>query len=87
MPNSLTLKWGTAKDWNLETDDALAAMKKWAAFGVSMSCMAQRDKPGQRQALIDAVDTMDEIWLDWEGKKATREEAKKYLRGYGERND
>jgi hypothetical protein len=27
---------------------------------------------------------MDEIWLDWDGKKVTREEAKAYVRSYEE---
>ena len=28
-------------------------------------------------------DKMDEIWLDWEGKQVSREEAKEYVRNYG----
>jgi hypothetical protein len=81
--NSLTLKWGTVKGWDLETEEAKAALQKWAQGGVSMSAMAQRDSPEQRQALLDAIDFMDEIWLDWEGKKVSREEAKDYVLNYG----
>jgi len=83
MPNVLTLKWGTVKGWNLETDDAKAALQKWHSFGVSMSAMSHRDTPEQKQALIYAIDLMDEIWLDWEGKQVSREEAKEYVRSYG----
>jgi len=44
--------------------------------------MAQKDSPEQKQALLDAIDLMDEIWDDWEGVKITREEAKKYVLEY-----
>jgi hypothetical protein len=83
MPNRLDLKWGTVKGWKLETPEAKAALQKWADGGVSISAMAQRDTPEQKQALIDAIDHMDEIWIDWEGKQVTREEAKEYVRTYG----
>jgi len=81
--NRLTLKWGTVKGWDLHTDEAKAALQKWADGGVSVSAMAQRDTPEQKQALIDAIDHMDEIWLDWEDKQISREEAKEYVRSYG----
>lgn len=83
MPNSLTLKWGTVKGWEIETDDAREALQKWADHGVSMSAACQHDTPEQKQALIDAIDHMDSIYLDWEGKFVTREEAKEYIRNYG----
>lgn len=81
--NSLTLKWGSAKAWKLDDQKAIDALQKWADFGVSMSAMLQHDTPEQKQALIDAIDHMDEIWLDWEGKQVSREEAKEYIRNYG----
>ena len=87
MSNILTLKWGTAKSWNLDTNEANAAMLKWAGYGTSMSAIAQHDTPDQQQALLDAIDLMDEIWLDWEGTQVSREEAKAYIVGYGKRSD
>ena len=81
--NSLVLKWGTVKGWQIETEEAKAALQKWVDFGVSMSAMSHEDSPEQKQALLDAIDFMDEIWLDWEGKKVSREEAKNYIRNYG----
>ena len=85
MPNVLTLKWGTVKGWNLETDAAKAALQKWCDYGASMSAMMQHDTPEQQQALIAAIDLMDEIWLDWEDKKVSCEEAKEYVLNYGKR--
>jgi len=81
--NSLTLKWGTVKVWKLETPEAQAALQKWANCGVSMSVIAQHNTPEQKEALIKAIDFMDEIWLDWEGKQVSREKAKEYVLNYG----
>jgi hypothetical protein len=84
MKNSLILKWGSVKGWDLETDEAIAALQKWADYGVSMSAAAQKDTPEQKQALLDAIDLMDEIWLDWDAKEVTKEEAKEYVLNYGQ---
>jgi hypothetical protein len=81
--NSLTLKWGTVKGWSLESEEARAALQKWADGGVSMSVMAQHDTPEQKEALCAAIDHMDEIWNDWDGVKMTKEEAKNYVMNYG----
>ena len=81
--DTLTLKWGTVKGWNVESDEATSALQKWADHGVCMSAAMQKDTPEQQQALLDAIDQMDEIWLDWEGKQVTREEAKEYVLNYG----
>ncbi len=81
--NYLTLKWGTVKGWHLKTKEAQAALQKWQDFGVSMSAMMQHDSPEQQQALLDAIDHMDEIYLDWDDKIVSREEAKEYVLNYG----
>lgn len=83
--NSLTLKWGTVKGWKLESDEAISALQKWADFGRSASAIMQNDSPEQQQALLEAIDHMDEIWLDWEGKQVTRGEAKEYVLNYGKK--
>jgi hypothetical protein len=80
--NTLLLKWGTVKGWELHTDEAIDALQKWADFGVCPSAMLQRDTPEQQQALLEAIDFMDEIVLDWTGEKVSREEAKKYVLEY-----
>lgn len=82
MPNSLTLKWGTVKGWDLETEEAVAALQKWADHGRTLSAAMHRDTPEQQQDLLAAIDLMDEIWLDWEGKQVTKEEAKEYVLNY-----
>ncbi len=82
--NYLTLKWGTLKGWHLNTPAAIAALQKYMDAGdVSMSAMMRHDTPEQKQALLDAIDHMDEILLDWENKVVSRQEAKDYILNYG----
>lgn len=81
--NHLTLKWGTVKAWKLNTPEARAAFQKWSYGGVSMSAMTQNDTPEQKQAICDLINLCDDIWLDWNGKQVSREEAKNYILNYG----
>lgn len=81
--NKLTLKWGTIKGWDVKTDEAKAAIQKWVDGGSSMSAMMQRDTPEQKQAILDVIDLMDEIYLDWDNRYVSREEAKEYIVNYG----
>lgn len=82
--NKLTLKWGTLKAWEVKTDAAHAALKKYHEDPVQWSAMMQRDTPKQKEALAELIDCCDEIWLDWEGKQVSRDEAKEYIRTYGQ---
>lgn len=81
---SLTLKWGSLKGWDLNTEKSLGILNAWIKLGVSMSAACQRDTPEQKQLLCDLIDSVDgEIWNDWEGKILTKEEAKLYVTEYG----
>lgn len=81
----LTLKWGTLKGWDLKTEAAYVALRKYADAGeVSFSAMAQRDTPDQKQALCELIDAIDgTIVNDWSGKTMSKDEAKKYVMEYG----
>lgn len=81
---SLTLKWGALKGWSLKTDASRAAFKRYADLGMSLSAMAQHDTPEQQTALLDLIDVVDcdEIYLDWDGKYVSKDEAKDYVRNY-----
>ena len=81
---SLTLKWGTLKAWSLKTEKSLEIMQRYLDLGSSMSAMCQHDTPDQQVLiceLIDAIDA-DTIYLSWEGKDVSKEEAKKYVLNY-----
>lgn len=86
MTESLMLKWGSLKGWDVdENGPAFAALNKYFDAGpVSMSAMAQRDNEEQKKALCEVIDAINgEIWNDWEGKTMTKDEAKKYVMEYG----
>ena len=85
MTESLLLKWGTLKGWDLKSDASVAAMRKYHEAGpVSMSAMSQRDNAAQKAALCELIDAIDgPITNDWSGEDMTKEEAKKYVLEYG----
>lgn len=85
--NSLTLKWGTLKGWDVKTPEAVALLKTYHSEPVSYSVMMQRDTAKQKETIIALIEISDEIWLDWEGKKVSRDEAKKYVLTYGLNGD
>lgn len=85
MAESLELKWGTLKGWDVSEDGpAFAAIKKYHDAGsVQFSVMAQHDNEEQKKALCEAIDAVDgEIWNDWDGVVMTKEDAKKYVMEY-----
>lgn len=84
MEESLTLKWGTLKQWNLdEAGPAFALLKRWAELGHSRSAPAYRDTPEQKQLICQMIDLMPgDIYLEWFGKYVSHEEAKKYVMEY-----
>lgn len=80
MAENLLLKWGGLKGWNLETDKSKDALKRYAEFGLSMSCAMQHDTPEQKERLCDLIDSVDgEIRNDWTGEIMSKDEAKQYV--------
>lgn len=84
MSDSLLLKWGTLKGWDLEGEAAMRALEKYASIGEHASGAAQQcDTPEQVEALCGLIDAIDgEIRNDWTGEAMTKDEAKAYVRDY-----
>jgi hypothetical protein len=84
VTESLSLKWGTLKTWNIESEKALDLMNRYHMLGTSMSAMMQRDTPEQKQIICDLIDALDcdSVYLDWDGKHVSKDEAKKYVIEY-----
>lgn len=83
---SLTLKWGTLKAWNLdENGPAYAAYERWFDEGSCVSAAMHRDTPTQKKAICDIIDALnaDTVYLDWDGKDVSKDEAKRYVMEYG----
>lgn len=86
MADNIRLKWGSLKGWSLESEAARAALQEYFDAGtVSMSAMLQHDNDAQKEALYKLIDVADceTIYLDWDGKYVSKEEAKEYIRNYG----
>jgi len=83
--NHLTLKWGTLKAWDFEGNEAAKALlRRYAEIGASFSAMMQRDTPEQKEIICKLIDmTPGEIYLDWDGKWVSKDEAKRYVMEYG----
>lgn len=85
MAEHLTLKWGTLKAWHLESEKAQAIMQRYIDLGSSASAMAQNDTPEQKRLICELIDAVDceTIYLDWDGKEVSKDEAKQYVMNYG----
>jgi hypothetical protein len=77
----LTLKWGTLKAWDFSHNEkAQALMEKYCELGCSAGAMQQRDTPEQKDLICQMIDAVDcEIYLDWDGKYVSKDEAKAYV--------
>jgi len=80
---SLLLKWGTLKGWDLKSEHTKALMQKYIDLGASYSVMARRDTDEQQQIICDLIDVIDgPIRNDWTGEVMSKSEAKKYILEY-----
>lgn len=85
MSESLTLKWGTLKAWDLNEDGpALEALNRYHEEPTAWGAAQQRDTETQKEALIEVIEHLDAefVYNDWTGKEMTKEEAKQYVREY-----
>jgi len=80
----LTLKWGALKAWNLTSEKSQELLRKYFDLGVSASAIMQHDSPEQKDILCQIIDECgaEQIYLDWDDKDVSKDEAKKYVMGY-----
>ena len=83
--DSISLKWGTLKSWNLHSEKGRELLKKYHDIGSSMSAMCQNDTPEQKKLICQMIDecNAETIYLEWDGVHASKDEAKQYVMGYG----
>ena len=82
---SLTLKWGSLKGWDIKNPETFKLLEQWNALGTCVSAIAHRDSPEQKELIckiIDAVDC-DGIYLSWDSEYVSKEKAKEYVMSYG----
>lgn len=83
--NHLTLKWGTLKSWSFHSKKGKALCREYVEIGCSLSVMTQRDTARQKEIICELIDECngDTVYLDWDGKDVSKDEAKKYVLEYG----
>jgi len=80
----ITLKWGTLKSWKLTSDRGYELLKQYHDLGMSMGAAQQHDTPEQKHLICEMIDIiLGDIYLDWDDKYVSKEEAKQYVMGYG----
>lgn len=81
--DSISLKWGTLKSWNIHSEKGRSLLKRYHEIGSSLSAMAQRDTPEQTDIICQLIDCCaGDIYLDWDGEYVSKEKAKEYVRSY-----
>lgn len=82
---SLALKWGSLKRWEIHNPETFKLLEQWHALGACASAIAQRDTPEQKELICKIIDALDceEIYLDWDGVYVSKEKAKEYVLSYG----
>ena len=81
----LTLKWGTLKSWNFSgSEKAKVLFQEYSKIGFSVSVMLKKDTPRQKEIICELIDLChgETIYLEWDGKEVSKEEAKKYVLNY-----
>ncbi len=82
---SLSLKWGTWKAYNLDKDGESPAWKAMERYFSIGEHLAQHDTPEMKQVLCEVIDALnaETVYLDWGGVYFSKEEAKAYILNYG----
>jgi len=84
----LTLKWGTLKSWKFSGNEpAVKLIKEYHETGSSFSAMSQQDTPRQKEIICELIDLCDgdTIYLEWDDKDVSKQEAKDYVMNYGKK--
>lgn len=85
--DSLSLKWGTLKSWDIHSETGKALLKRYHEIGASAGAMTQRDTPEQKEIICQLIDgCAGDIYLDWDGVEVSKERAKEYVRNYGKQS-
>ena len=81
---TLLLKWGTVKGWDNFPKGKLSKMLEEYLKDSSFSCAMDKPDEARKALLCKIIDKFDgTIWNDWDNKKMTKKQAKKYVMGFG----
>ena len=82
---SLDLKWGTLKGWEFHSKKSKALLQEYSDIGASMSVAMQKDTQRQKEIICELIDigNFKKVYLNWDGKYVSKDEAKRYVMEYG----
>ena len=85
--DTLSLKWGTLKTWNINSDAGLVLLARYKEIGSRASAMCQDDTEEQKEIICKLIDMCagDTIYLEWDGIDVSKERAKEYVINYGKK--
>lgn len=78
----IKLKWGTLKECNLHSKKGIELLDKYFSLGSSAGAITQSDTSEQKELICQMIDECNSntIFLEWDDKDVSKEEAKKYVR-------
>lgn len=81
----LSLKWGSLKAWNLTSEKGRDLLTQYVNLGATYGAMQKHDTPEQKVLICQMIDecAAPTIFLDWDGKDVSKDEAKRYVMEYG----
>jgi hypothetical protein len=79
--DSLSLKWGQVKFASINSRAARQAFQKLD----EVKCADMQNPEKEKLALCDVIDSLhaDTVYLEWDAKHVSKEEAKAYVMGHG----
>lgn len=81
----LTLKWGTLKAWNFNSDKGKKLLQEYFEIGMSGSAILQKDTPRQKKIICELIKVgkFKTVCNDWTGEDMTKKKAIEYVMNYG----
>lgn len=80
----VTLKWGGIKSYRIKDDETFKLLEQYYSDGVPMSAMADKPDQARKEILCQIIERIGkDVYLDWDGKYVSVEDAKKYVMEYG----
>lgn len=81
----LQLKWGTLKGWKLNNGGpAFAKLQEFSRLSDGRGAMMEDMTDAKRELLCEIIDALDAetVYLEWDGRDVTKDEAKSYVMDY-----
>jgi hypothetical protein len=79
----VTLKWGTIKSYKIKDPDTFKLVEEFFSDGMSLSAAADKPNDSRKTILCQIIERIGEpVYLDWDAKYVSVEEAKKYVMEY-----